>query len=93
MDSDLTAVIHELAPAGRLRAALNFGNKVLVQRAGDGSAKGITPALAQELGKKLGLEVDFVPHERAEAVFDSGKTGAWDVCFHASDPSRATEKG
>jgi polar amino acid transport system substrate-binding protein len=86
-------VIREIAPTGRLRAALNFGNKVLVQRAGDGSPKGITPALATELGKRLGLEVDFVPHERAEAVFESGKTGVWDVCFLASDPSRATEIG
>ena len=93
MDTDLSAVIREMAPTGCLRAALNFGNKVLVQPAEDGSPKGITPALAKELGKKLGLEVDFVPHERAEAVFDSGKTGAWDVCFLASDPSRATEIG
>ena len=93
MDTDQSAVIRELAPTGRLRVALNFGNKVLVQRADDGSAKGITPALAKELGKRLLLEVDFVPHERAEAVFDSCKTGVWDICFLASDPSRAAEIG
>lgn len=93
MDTDQSAMIRELAPTGRLRAALNFGNKVLAQRADDGSAKGITPALAKELGKRLGLDVDFVPHERAEAVFDSCKTGVWDICFLASDPSRATEIG
>ena len=93
MNTDQSAVIRELAPTGRLRVALNFGNKVLVQRADDGSAKGITPALAKKLGERLGLEVDFVPHERAEAVFDSCKTGVWDICFLASDPSRATEIG
>lgn len=91
MDASHLDLIRELAPKGRLRAAINFGNKVLVQRAADGSAKGISPALATEIGKRLGLEVEFVPHERAEAVFESGKTGAWDICFLASDPSRATE--
>ena len=91
MDADHSDLIRELAPTGRLRAAINFGNKVLVQRAADGSAKGISPALASELGKRLGLHVDFVPHERAEAVFKSGRTGVWDICFLASDPSRATE--
>lgn len=88
------ALIKALAPTGRLRAALNFGNKVLVQRnAETGAITGITPALAKELGKRLGLDVDFVPHERAEEVFDSATKGLWDVCFLASDPSRAKEIG
>ena len=92
MSSDPSSIIRDIAPTGRLRAALNFGNRVLVQRnAETGAVTGITPALAKELGRRLGLEVDFVPHERAEAVFDSAKQQIWDVCFLASDPSRATE--
>lgn len=91
MDVDQTALLEELAPTGRLRAALNFGNQVLVQRADDGSAKGITPALARELGRRLGLDVDFVPHKRAEEVFDTRNDGVWDVCFLANEPVRAAE--
>lgn len=91
MAIDQSDTIRELAPTGRLRAAINFGNTVLVQRGADGAAKGISPALARELAGKLGLEVDFVPYERAGAVFDDAGTGAWDVCFLARDPVRAAE--
>lgn len=91
MDVDQSALLEELAPTGCLRAALNFGNPVLVQSTDDGSAKGITPALAKELGRRLGLEVDFVPHKRAEDVFDTRNDGVWDVCFLADEPVRAAE--
>jgi polar amino acid transport system substrate-binding protein len=93
MGADQSAMIRELAPTGRLRAAINFGNPVLAQRDAGGAAKGISPALAKEMGRRLGLDVDFVVYERAGAVFDAGRTGAWDICFLARDPARATEIG
>ena len=42
MQKDLDLVVKGIAPTGRLRAALNFGNKVLVQRGPD-TITGITP--------------------------------------------------
>ena len=44
-------VLKDLAPTGKLRAAINLGNGVLAQPDGaGGQPKGITPDLAMELG-------------------------------------------
>jgi polar amino acid transport system substrate-binding protein len=88
----LPHVITDLAPNGRLRAAINFGNPVLAQRdPATGAPRGVTVELAQELGRRLGVAVDFVPFDAAGKVFDALKTGAWDVAFLAIDPIRAAE--
>jgi polar amino acid transport system substrate-binding protein len=85
-------VITDLAPSGRLRAAINFGNPVLAQRdPATGAPRGVSVELAQELGRRLGIPVDFVPFDAAGKVFDALKTGAWDVAFLAIDPVRAAE--
>lgn len=85
------AVIHDLAPTGKLRVALNFGNSVLVQRDARGEPHGVTPDLARELGKRLGVAVEFVPYEAAVDVFKGASTGAWDIAFLAIEPARAKE--
>ena len=85
-------VITDLAPNGRLRAAINFGNPVLAQRdPATGAPRGVTVELALELGRRLGVPVDFVPFDAAGKVVDALKTGAWDVAFLAIDPVRAAE--
>jgi polar amino acid transport system substrate-binding protein len=87
-------IVKALAPSGTLHAALNFGNTVLVQRdPAGGEPRGITPALARELAKRLGVPLKFVPFEQAGLVFDALKADpkAWDVMFLAVDPKRATE--
>src|SRR4051812_44280199 len=48
-------VLKDLAPTGKLRAAINLGNGVLAQTgAAGGQPEGITPDLAKELGRRLG---------------------------------------
>lgn len=85
-------VLKDLAPGGKLRAAINFGNAVLAQRdAATGQPKGITPDLARELGRRLGVPVEFVIFEAAGKVFDAAKIGAWDIAFIAIEPVRAAE--
>ena len=85
-------VITDLAPTGRLRAAINFGNPVLAQRdPATGAPRGVSAELARELGRRLDLPVEFVPFEAAGKVFEALKTGAWDVAFLAIDPIRAAE--
>lgn len=81
--------VTELAPTGRLRAAINFGNPVLAQRRTDGTAQGVSVALAQELGRRLGVPVDLVPFNEAGQVFAAARSGGWDVAFLAIDPVRA----
>jgi len=86
------AVLAQLAPGGKLRAAINFGNSVLAQKdPATGEPKGITPDLARELGRRLGVPVEFVTYEAAGKVFDAVKTGAWDIAFVAIEPVRAAE--
>jgi len=86
--------VKDLAPTGRLRAAINFGNSVLAQKdPKTGAPKGVSVALARELGHQLGVPVDLVTFNEAGAVFEASKTGAWDVAFLAVDPVRATEIG
>ncbi len=79
-----------LAPSGRLRAAINFGNPVLAQRdVRTGEPRGVSVDLARELAKRLDVPVDFVTFDAAGKVSDALKNGAWDVAFLAIDPVRA----
>jgi len=83
-------VVTELAPSGTLRAAINFGNGVLAQRdKATGEPRGVTVALARELGRRLGVPVALVAFEQAGKVFDALASGAWDIAFLAIDPARA----
>jgi len=83
--------LRDLAPTGKLRAAINFGNQVLAQKGPAGEPRGITPDLATELGRRLGVGVEFVTYEAAGKVFEGAKAGAWDVGFIAIEPVRAAE--
>ena len=82
----------ELAPAGRLRAAINFGNPVLAQRdPATGEPRGVSVELARELGRRLAVPVETVAFDAAGKVFEALRAGAWDIAFLAIDPARAAE--
>ena len=81
-----------LAPTGKLRAGINYGNPVLATRDGaSGELRGVAVDLARELGRRTELPVDIVSFESAGKLFDAVKSGAWDVAFLAVDPGRADE--
>jgi polar amino acid transport system substrate-binding protein len=85
-------VVKDFAPTGRLRAAINYGNSVLVQRnAATGELSGVTVELARELGRRIGAPVDLVPFDAAGKVFEALKRGVWDIAFLAIEPVRAAE--
>jgi polar amino acid transport system substrate-binding protein len=84
-------VVKDLAPTGKLRAAINFGNPVLVQKDGAGEARGVSPDLARELARRAGVSLELVPYDSAGKVFDALNTGAWDIAFLAIEPVRAAE--
>ncbi len=87
-----SAVASELAPTGRLRAAINFSNPVLAGRdALTGAPCGISVDLARELARRLDVAVELVPYDAAGKVVAALASGAWDVCFLAIDPLRAEE--
>ena len=85
-------VVKNLAPTGKLRAAINLGNPVLAQKdPASGEPKGVTADLARELAKRAGVPLEFVTFDAAGKVFDALKTGAWDIAFLAIEPVRAAE--
>jgi polar amino acid transport system substrate-binding protein len=83
-------IVKELAPTGKLRAALNLGNGVLVQGSPQ-DPRGVTVDLSRELARRTGLPLEFVTYEAAGKVFEALKTGAWDVAFFAIEPVRAAD--
>jgi polar amino acid transport system substrate-binding protein len=83
-------VLSDLAPAGKLVAAINFGNIVLAQKDPiSGEPRGISADLARELARRLGVPLDFVTYGTAGNVSDAVGTGAWTICFLANEPARA----
>ncbi len=81
-----------LAPTGRLRAAINFGNPILASRdPASGEARGVSVDLALELGRRLGVPVELVQYAAAGKVVEAIGTKAWDVGFFAIDPVRAAD--
>jgi polar amino acid transport system substrate-binding protein len=85
-------VIKDLAPTGTLRAAINAGNVVLVQKDASG-VRGVTVDLANELARRLGTPLALTVYDAAGKVTDAVKTGEWDIAFLAIEPVRAAVIG
>ena len=86
------AVVTELAPTGKLRAAINFDNPLLASRdATTGEPGGVSVELARELARRLDLAVDYVPYFAAGKVIEGVRARVWDICFLAIDPVRAEQ--
>lgn len=78
----------ELAPNGRLRAALNYSNFLLVSGRTP-EHTGVAPDLARELARRAGATVEFVGYQNAGLAADAAKDEAWDVAFIGAEPARA----
>ena len=83
--------VKELAPTGKLRAAINYGNSVLAQKGPDGEPQGVSADLSRELAKRLGVPFDFVTFTAAGKAFEAAKANKIDVLFVAIEPVRAAE--
>lgn len=82
----------DLAPTGRLRVGINYGNPVLATRdVTSGELGGVAVDLARELGDRAGLPVALVGYESAGQMVEGLRAGAWDIAFLAVDPARAGE--
>src|ERR1043166_9850884 len=64
--------VKELAPAGTLRAAINYGNGVLAQKGPDGP-QGVSADLSRELARRLGVPLAFVTFEAAGQAVEAAK--------------------
>lgn len=89
----MTPSLHaQLAPTGKLRVGINYGNPVLATRdPGSGELHGVAVDLARELGKRIDLPVELVAFASAGQMVSGLKAGSWDVAFLAIDAGRADE--
>lgn len=85
------SVLEDLAPSGKLRAAINQGNAVLAQKGPNGEPVGVTVDLARELAKRLGVPLEMTTFDAAGKVFASVDANIWDIAFLAIEPVRATQ--
>lgn len=79
----------ELAPAGKLRPAMNLSNALFTWKNAAGELEGVSVDLMRELGSRLGVPVEFVLFETPGDVADASESGRWDVAILAIEPARA----
>lgn len=85
------AAIAELSGAGKLRAAINYGNPILANRGPDGQPHGVSVDLAREAGRRLGVPVELVTFTSAGNTVEAIKARQVDLAFVAIDPVRAAD--
>jgi polar amino acid transport system substrate-binding protein len=88
--SDITPAIRaDLAPTGKLRAGINYGNFILATKdRATGESRGVAVDLMNEIGRRLGVPVEIVAYESVAVMGDAAPTGVWDIAFLGSDPAR-----
>ena len=73
-------MLKDLAPTGKLRAAINFGNVVLAQRRARPASRAASRRISRaSSAKRLGVPVELVTFDAAGKVFEAAKAGAWDI--------------
>ena len=88
----LSSLHLDLAPTGKLRVGINYGNPVLATRdPNSGQLAGVAVDLARELGRRTDLPVELVGFESAGKMVEGLQAAAWDVAFLAVDPGREQE--
>lgn len=85
----MTAGLSAIARDGVLRAAINTGNRALVQTDTEGGLSGVSPALARRLADRIGATLEPVVYPGAGKVFEDAEADRWDIAFLAVDAIRA----
>src|ERR1700756_5212202 len=82
----------ELCPTGVLRAGINLSNFLLVTgRSAAGDPQGVSPDMADEIAKRLGVPIKYVPYKTPGELADAADPGAWDIGLIGAEPQRATK--
>ncbi|CAN5187956.1 ABC transporter substrate-binding protein [soil metagenome] len=85
-------ILAALAPHGRLRAAINTGNAVLVNAGGSGAAPtGVSVDLAHALARLIGVPIELVVVDGAAKSVSAVTESRADVGFFAIDPVRGAD--
>lgn len=80
----------ELTPTGKLRAAINMSNFLLVTgKTPNGDPTGVSPDMAAEIARRLGVPLELVPYPNPGALGDDAQAGNWDIGNIGAEPQRA----
>jgi polar amino acid transport system substrate-binding protein len=83
------AVRADLAPSGKLRAAINYGNFILATKdKTTGESRGAAVDLMNEIAKRLGVPAEIIAYDSVAVMGDAAPSGVWDIAFLGSDPQR-----
>lgn len=83
-------ILRSLAPDGRLRAAINLSNFLLVPRVlADGTPTGTSPDVAARIARELDVECEFICFQRPGFIADAVDSDQWDIGNIADEPARA----
>ncbi len=83
------AVLAELAPTGTLRAGINMSNFLLVTgKTPDGDPDGVSPDLAREIARRLGVPVKLVPFPSPDGLVAAARDDLWDIGLVGAEPQR-----
>jgi polar amino acid transport system substrate-binding protein len=86
----MQAVYRELAPNGKLRAAVNLNSAVVSHRAvGNAQPTGLAIDLTNELGRRLSVPISLLGLEGVTGIVEAGIAGSWDIAFLAIDPAHS----
>ena len=85
------AAVADLAPTGKLRAVINYGNPILAKQDAAGEPAGVSVDLARELARRLGVQAELVTVSSAGQAVEVLKAGRVDVGFFAIDPARGVD--
>ena len=79
-----------LAPHGVMRAAINMSNFLLVSgQTESGQPDGLSPDVANELARRLGVLCELIPFEGPGLLADAAGRDIWDIGNIAIEPERA----
>jgi polar amino acid transport system substrate-binding protein len=79
-----------LAPTGKLRAGMNWGNTLFTQKdAPTGEPRGVSVDIMRELASRLGVPLELVMHATPGEVADAVDKNTWDVAILAIEQARA----
>jgi polar amino acid transport system substrate-binding protein len=83
------AVRADLAPTGKIRAGVNYGNFILATKdAATGESRGVAIDLLNEVGRRLQVPVEIMSYDKVGVMVDDATTGKWDIAFCGSEPAR-----
>lgn len=93
MPASADGLREEIAPTGKLRVAIAIspaGGAFWSTKTENGYA-GVPVDLGREMALRLGVPVEYVPHQNSGQITDAASQGTWDVAFLPKDPERAAK--